>query len=105
MAPPSATAAEIVSLLDNALSTIPGLRVIIRDHCHGFDWMIAASAREIHINGQLSNHDAADATAEAITALRLYLANGHATPLLRLVPGQHDELADRRWRHDYLQTS
>lgn len=75
---------------------------MIREHCHGHDWMIDPPNTAIHINGGLSNHDAASAIGEAVAELELRIANSYAAPPLQLtpwqqlIPWQRDELAARR---------
>lgn len=93
MAPLStATFAEFVSDLQEAITSIPDLRIYVRDHCHGHDWMINPETVEVHLNGQLDPAEFGYVLAEALAALQMRLCAA-PTPI---AGGGLDELAERR---------
>lgn len=95
MAPLLTTAVDAICAIHAAATRIPGVSIHLRDHCHGYDWMINPRTLEVHVNGGLDPIDYNEAVAEAIAALQRHLDNA---AVIRHNPALPDELAERRRR-------
>lgn len=88
------TLMQVAQAIEAARSAVPGSRILIREHCHGYDWLLDDAHSIVYLAGDLAPEDAADALVEAVDALLASAARTGWKPKLQLVtarPGGVDE--------------